>query len=47
MTRCTHSKATKHIWIFSSVLSELLLLYFLLTVFLLCVSFIIHSAYSR
>ena len=40
LTRCTRSKATKRIWIFSSVLSELLLLYFLLTACLLCVSFI-------
>nr|DAI62934.1 MAG TPA: hypothetical protein [Caudoviricetes sp.]DAZ01462.1 MAG TPA: hypothetical protein [Caudoviricetes sp.]DAZ12073.1 MAG TPA: hypothetical protein [Caudoviricetes sp.]DAZ25949.1 MAG TPA: hypothetical protein [Caudoviricetes sp.] len=46
MTRCTRSKATKRIGIFSSVLSELLLLYFLLAACLLCVSFIIHFAYS-
>ena len=40
LTRCTRSKATKRIGIFSSVLSELLLLYFLLTACLLCVYFI-------
>lgn len=40
LTRCTRSKATKRIEIFSSVLSELLLLYFLLAACLLCVSFI-------
>ena len=40
LTRCTRSKATKRIWIFSSVLSELLLLYFLLAACLLCVYFI-------
>lgn len=43
LTRCTRSKATKRIGIFSSVLSELLLLYFLLTACLLCVSFITTS----
>ena len=40
LTRFTRSKATKRIGIFSSVLSELLLLYFLLAACLLCVYFI-------
>lgn len=43
LTRCTRSKATKRIEIFSSVLSELLLLYFLLAAFFIVRFFYNHS----